>query len=316
MTAHRRIRSLLPGLVLLLGLAASPLHAQREYGGVPPSQYRAPGKPVPTVTLPEVDVEALFEEDAAAAKGAALRFGYSHEVDLAFGNSGVWENLPEGGRLWRLRVESRDALSISFVLGTFQIPPGAELWAYDDAREVVRGAYTHLNHQPNGQFAIQPIPGSAVTLEYHEPADTRWPGRLGIRTVVHDYRGVIPMLRRGAGGQQTVAGWCEVDVACPEGAPYPDQIAATVHLINGGLKCSGALLNNTAEDGRQLLLTAEHCGDLANGVFVFNYQMSGCGTGTSSMNDAVSGSIELAADVPLDFRLVEITDQLPESYDV
>ena len=311
-----RIRFPLAGLLLVGLLPLAPLHAQREFGGVPVSHTRALRHAAPTVALPRVDNAELLREDERTGTPGALRFGYAHEVELTFGNAGVWEDLPDGGRVWRLRLASNGAHSLGFLFSRFQLPPGAELFVTNDQGRVLRGAYTHFNHQPNGQFAIQPTPGSALTLEYFEPAGAPHTGQLGIGAVIHDYRGVLPMLRQRAGGTQAAAGACNVDVACPAGAPFADQIDATVHIINGIKLCSGVLLNNTSENGRQIILTAEHCSNLDNAIFVFNYENSGCGSGTANKNDSVTGSVELAVDDPLDFRLAEITAQIPESYDV
>lgn len=314
-------RLLLPlaGLAIL-GLFTPKLHAQIEHGGRPVSFDAGFRSAVVTERLPAVDVAALLEEDAARQEPGPYRFGHVHDVEVGFGSSGVWEELADGGRGWRMRFESPGALSLSFVLARFQIPEGAELFVYDDERTTVHGAYTWLNHQPNGQFAIQPTPGDAVTMEYYEPPGARFPGQLAVQSVVHDYRGVLSILAGSRGGKAgagaRASGACNVDVACPEAAPYPDQVDATVLIqLPGGL-CSGALISNTAQDARRLLLSADHCGTLDNAIFYFNYQNSQCGGGTAVKSQSVTGSTRLARDGTYDVRLVELGQPIPESFDV
>jgi hypothetical protein len=264
-----------------------------------------------------VERERLLAEDAAQGGKGPVRFADVLEVELGLRDAGVWEELPGGDRVWRLRVESRGAFSLAFVFRRFQLPEGGELYLYDDARTLVRGAYTELENRLDGEFAIQPTPGEALTLEYYEPARARGRGELELALVVHDYRDVLGVAqdRNGGGGG---AGACNIDVACPEGAPWQDQIRAAVHIMTlpAGLCCSGSLVNNTANDGTALVLSAAHCGSLTNAVFLFNYQRPACGSGPAPSTDTVLGSTELVADATLDFRLVRLNQPIPPAYGV
>ena len=59
---------------------------------------------VATWISPPVDVQRLLEQDAADRdrKEIPLRIGFPMPTDLATRNSGSWEELPDGGQLWRL----------------------------------------------------------------------------------------------------------------------------------------------------------------------------------------------------------------------
>ncbi len=301
-------------LVGLLLFSLGPvLTAQVEHGGLPPSLRRALRLPVPTARMRPVDRMALLAEDAARGGRGPLRFADVLEVELGPENAGVWEDLGDGDRVWRLRLLSEGAYSIALVFSRFQLPEGAELFVYDDARETVRGAYTELENRLDGEFAIQPTPGQALTLEYFEPRRARGRSGLVLALVVHDYVDILG--QKGGGGG---AGACEVDVACPEGAAWPDQIAAVaqVLVLPTGLCCSGSLVNNTANDGTALFISAAHCGSLTNAVFTFNYQRPMCGSGTAPTTDKVVGSVELVSDATLDFRLVRLVQPIPASFGV
>jgi len=291
-------------LLLAASLVATSSAAQVEYGGSP---ARALAGTVPTISLEPPDHAALRAEDALRPKGA-LRFGVVQPVDAGL-EDGSWIELPGGDRVWRLRIESRGAYSLSLLFSRFQLSEGAELFVHDDSRRSVRGAYTWLNNKPNGQFAVQPTAGDALTLEYYEPASIRGSGELALAAVVHDYLDFLSLE-----GPALESGPCNVDVNCPEGDPWRTQIDSTVQIIAGGFLCSAMLINNTANDGRQLVMSANHCGNYDNAVFRFNFQRSGCDTGSSPTNQTVQGSNLIAAGTAGDFRLVEVIPPIPASY--
>jgi hypothetical protein len=290
--------------------------AQVEHGGRPPSHLRGLGKPAPTAEMPRVDAALMLAEDEAMPvapdepANKPLRFAEVLPVDLDLKNSGAWEDLPGGGRVWRLRIHSPGAKSLALVFRRYQLPPGGELYVYDDARKEVRGAYTDLEHRLDGKFAMRPLRGDALTLEYFEPATARGTGEIALSLVAHDYRGVMdgvdsqgdPQNRSGGGG-----GGCEVDVTCLLGAGWEQQSKACVKILSltAGAFCSGSLLNNTANDGTVLVLSAAHCGDLSTAVFTFDYQLPACRSGTPSGAD-VTGATPLVFDDPLDVQLLRI----------
>ncbi len=296
--------------LLAAALLAPPALAQLEYGGAPLPPELVAGLDVPSVVLPEVDHAALLQEDLTLPKGP-LRFGVVQEVSLGLSDAGAWHALPDGGRVWLLRVQSPGAFSLGLVFAEFSLAPGGELFVYDDGRATVRGAYTWQNNLPSGEFAVQPMQGDVLTLEYHEPAADRPQGRIRLGGVVHDYRNFFALVDDPGPAR---GGSCNVDVNCSQGNPWRNQIDSAVQTISNGVLCSASLVNNTANDGRQLVISANHCGTLNNGVFRFNFQRSGCGTGTSPTNMTVQGSTLLATSTNGDFRLVEIIPAIPSTY--
>ncbi|MDF1798908.1 MAG: hypothetical protein P1V81_07010 [Planctomycetota bacterium] len=306
------------GAAALLGLSTV-ASAQLSFGGLPPSDYDALlTGPVPTVKMDPVDVARLEAEDAMAEKVGAFRFGDELAVHLTPGNSGEWTELENGDRVWRLRIESAGAYSLSLIFDEFLLPAGSELYAYDDERTVVYGQYNQANNKANRMFAIQPLPGDALTLEYFEPAHVTAPGAITVGTVVHDYKdvfAVVDALGKSTGSPKA-AGACNNDVNCPVGAPWGDQVRSVVAIFIGGGVCSGSMINNTSGNNDQLFITANHCGSVTNAVFRFNYEKSGCGSGTAPTNQTVQGSTLLKASSSGDYRLARLTQAIPPSYNV
>jgi len=305
--------------VLLVALLALPAAAQLQWGGLPPSlggdaAVRALlAGPPPTAAMEPVDVGAYLLEDSAAPKGTPFRFGATLPVDLSPDGAGVWTALPGGDRVWRLRIASPGAYSLGLLFDEYTLAPGSALWVYDDGLAHVLGAYDDRNNKEDGQFAIEPVPGEAITLEYLEPHAVAGQSSLRVGGVVHDYRDLYTLIDKGA-GPGDAAGACNNDVNCPEGAPYQAQKRAVTLLIIGGALCTGALINNTANDGTQYYMSANHCGSLSNAIFRFGFEKPGCGTGTAPTNMTVQGSTQMATSSSLDFRLVKITSPIPTSY--
>jgi hypothetical protein len=291
---------------LLLALTAN---AQVQWGGSPPSSYLSLSGTVPTITLPAPDVEALRAEDLTRGKNQALRYGALVPISAGLDGAGLWEDLPGGDRVWRLRIDSAGAQSLSLLFALYNLTPGQELYVYDDARTTTLGSFTYMNNKPDGLFSTFPTPGSAINLELFDPAWSTGAPALVLENVVYDYTGVHSLL---AGSDARTD--CEIDVACPQGAPWTDQINATARILASGALCTGSLVNNTSNDGRQLFFSADHCGTLNNGVFLFNYQTASCGSGFAPQTDTVSGSVRRASSSSLDYQLVELTQTIPSSY--
>ena len=78
---------------------------------------------IATKALPSFDLEQVRAEDALNDYkfDKPWRFGYMHSVDFGF-EDGQWTTLKNGDRIWRLAVESKDALSMNFIFDEFSIP--------------------------------------------------------------------------------------------------------------------------------------------------------------------------------------------------
>jgi hypothetical protein len=305
--------SLRPAALLIGALLSAPVTAQLTVETDSPSQALAGlATDVPTFDMPELDIERLLAEDALPIKGIPYRFGEEFPVDFDLKQLGLVDVLPDGGHVYRLRIASAGAFSLGLGFSAFELPEGAGLWVHAEDGSETYGAYTALNNKDNREFAIQPLAGSALVLEYVEPADVAFPGEVVVSRVVHDYRNTFGHKNGYAAG----SGSCNNDVNCSVGNPWADEIRASAMIIAGGFLCSGSLINNSANDGTQYFWTANHCGSMNNAVFRFNYEKSGCGSGGAPTNQTVQGSVFIASNSSVDYRLVRITPAIPDSYDV
>ncbi len=301
-------------LAVLFGLSIiNPASAQISAGGIPPSFAKTLTAAVPTIAMPAIDVAAYLAEDEAAGKDVAYRFGAPIEVSYNLNNSGTWSDLPEGGRVWRLRIESSGAYSIGLLYDQWYIPEGGGLFIYNDDRSQVIGAFTSFNNWTDGTNITQPVAGDATILEYYEPASVTGQGVLAISRVVHAYRNLFG---RGNLDNYGDSGSCNNNVNCPEGADWQREKRGVAMILSGGSRiCSGSLINNTNNDYTPYFLTANHClGGETSWVFMFNYESPGCTNQNGPTNQTVANATRRATDTPSDFALLQLSSSIPLTY--
>jgi V8-like Glu-specific endopeptidase len=303
------------GIFLIMNFSLS---AQISQGGQPLSfktDNKNLTKEIPYETMPEINIAALKAEDTKNdyRGGQPWRFGENIEVDLNNKNSGVWDILSDGTKVWRLGIHSRGAVSINLTFKKYRLPQGAELFIYTADKKELIGAFTEYNNRKDGKFATTLLPGDKIILEYMEPAIADFSGDIQLSQVTHGYRGVYEFSK--AFGE---SGYCNVNVACAEGAQRTDEIRSVAMLVTGGNGfCSGALINNTRFDGKPYFLSADHCySDPASVVYWFNWQSETCENPSSAPSyNSISGAEDVARNSESDFWLVELSTAPDENFD-
>ena len=275
---------------------------------------------IPVVATPSVDREALAAEDAVTDqyKEAPYRFGVEIEVAYSLENSGRWIIDPNSDvAVWQLGVECPEATSISFELSRFDIPKNAQLYIWNKDRTEFLGSFTRENMNTERTFGIGILHSDKVFLEYVVPMNSKTWGEIEIGKIVHGYRPILAShfdVDRGPFGS---SGACNINVNCPEGADWQVEKRSVALIVEGGdAICSGALVNNTAQDGTPYFLTANHClgGSTANWVFYFNHESATCGGSSGPTNQSISGSVIRASNAASDFALLELNSTPPASF--
>jgi hypothetical protein len=291
------------------------IFAQISQPGTPPSFLKTNlSENIPVIPMAKVDVESLLQEDMIfdTIKDIPWRFGDNLYVDITPENSGVWDVLENGDKLWRVSIESEGAYTINLTFDKYKLPPGAELYVYNRERSRVLGAFTNYNNQDDGYFATTLVEGDHITVEYFEPANVDFSGELSIEMVTHAYRDPF-MFAKGFGD----SGSCNLNVACSEADEWQQQVRSVVMLVTGGNGfCTGATINNTQQDQTPYVLSANHCyRNPSTVVFWFNWQSEECADPPSvPPYNSMSGATQIARNSSSDFWLMELNQPIPDEY--
>lgn len=300
--------------LLLCGLllAAFSGFSQQGDGGVPKSYKLSSGtKTIDKHTFAQPDIAALRAEDQIVDKNGSgpWRFGYNNSTNLTMANSGTWTTLPNGDKIWRIVVECTNALTVNLTFDNVSLPEGNELYVYNTDKTFILGKFTSY-HLYEGNLGTELVPGSVAIAEYYVPArNVSQAASLRINTVTHGYRTSDEFVEKAFGS----SGSCNMNVNCSDGAPWVNQRNGAVMLVSGSNGfCSGSLINNTQNDGKPYVLTANHCySNPASWIFRFQWQAAGCtNPGASPSFQSLSGAVLRARRTPSDFCLVEITGGL------
>jgi V8-like Glu-specific endopeptidase len=212
-----------------------------------------------------------------------------------------------------LKITSFGAHALLPVFDAWNMPEGASFYAYSDSDQA--GSFTAANNKENNQFAIRPVVGDTITLEYNGPREGL---EVNLQKVIHVYRGFkaveddISSLGYGDSGS------CNVNVACSEADDWRDQVNSVAVLLNTLSRgyCSGSMINN-AFPGKQTFLTAAHCRPGSNDILMFNYQSPTCNNQNPGLSSqTVQGLTTLASSNTYDFQLMEVRETIPASYNV
>jgi hypothetical protein len=255
------------GIFLCVMLSLASVYAQESTGELPYSFTNTlPKSVVQSKVMTTLNGDALRKNSKAnAALGKPLHLGKLLSANFNLLNSGSWVTLKNGDRIWRLEIQVPGALATSLYYDDFYLPEGAKFHVYSKDKEYFIGAFTQKNNPKDKLFATETIFSSACVVEYYEPAHVKGLGRVAISSINHMF--IIPDFVSKAANRTKGfgdGGACMINVNCPEGANWQNQKRASVQLqMKVGpdiFGCSSTLLNNTAQNDKPYVLTAEHCG--------------------------------------------------------
>lgn len=312
---------LLPALLLL---AAGNTHARQ---GEPPYSLSAHAKIA--ISVPIIDVHAIDAAQRRAEVAARehtpgphskrLNIADDNRVSITPDSAGVWQLLADGARLWRVRVRASGATDMHLGFTRFALPAGATLHVIG-ANDYYQGPYVATDATA-GRFTAAVVPGDTATVELRLPAGSELaPGALELGSVGAGFRALFDAAPKSAGDPGS-AGACNIDVACPLGQAYPDEIRAVGYYEffdedeGEYYACSGTLVADVPRDRRNYFLSAAHCistaSEAASMVVYWNYQSTHCGVLSAPpggfFNDDQHGATLRAQRADVDFSLVELT---------
>jgi len=307
------MKKILVILTLVLPLIS---YSQVDNGGDPLSwMVSLDNQVLRTIRTEAIALEVIRAQDAVtdSYKETPYRFGVEHEMNLDFFEQATVTPYKDQS-IYRLKIHCPEAVSVSFLFDAFHLPEGAELFIYSSDHTELKGAFTEESNPLTGIFPVGLTLSDVVVIEYNGPREG---AEIHLSQIVHGYRSILNKweTEKGPFGN---SGVCNVNVNCPQGAAWSEQKRAVALIVTGGnALCSGALVNNTQQDGHPYFLTANHClGTPANWVFYFNHESPTCIGSTGPTNQSISGSTLLANNLNSDFALLELNQTPPSSYNI
>lgn len=214
----------------------------------------------PLKKMPHFDITPLLEEDEAIeGLDFPFRFGKSIDVNISL-NDGKWQST-DSINTWSLQILSKGAYSLNFIFSELYVPEGGEMYIFNEKGSMIFGPITSKQNNHGKTFLSDIIQGESILFQASIPKKTEEKFSLRISKVIHGYKNIFaPVLDPGYGQSQN----CTKDVICYNQWSDESDGVVQILLASGNELCTGALLNNTAQDFKPFILTAYHCIDVGD----------------------------------------------------
>ncbi len=312
-------------VLFALALSVAPLAAAPAKSTADPSfalERGADGVQVYVASRLRVD-ELINRHLATWKPGAPLRFAEPYEVAFSTRTLGDWTAGDDGFDTWQVRLRVPSAVSINLGFSRYVMPQDGTLTLYSADKSRKIRAFTAADNGAHGQLWTPMLDGEEILVEARVPKLRRDSLELELASInagFTDFNNPMAVL----------SGSCNIDVVCPQGDAWRDQIRSVGAYSRGGIDyCSGALVNNMRNDGKSYFLTAYHCGVTASTqasvVIYWNYENSTCrapgsgasgGPGDGSRAEFSSGVVVRGTSSATDFTLVETQTPVDPAFDL
>mgnify|MGYP000387571585 CR=1 FL=1 len=261
------------------------------------------------------------ETQIKAVSDTAYDVGVAELVNINFVTESSKFTNGDGTKIYRLKIEVQNILGLGVDFSTFYLPTGAKLFAYNEDKSILLGAFTSNNNQADNKFSIQPISGTKLILEYNQPSEINDNPQIVINRISKIYR---PLFGNNQTAQQKSSD-CYENVHCVSGIEVERSVMKWLfydYKDESYYVCSCALVNQdvSANNVKPYVLTANHCGknaDLSTAVFYFNYQNSTCTSNNANQyNYTLTGGTKRAKRAVFDMFLLELYSFPPPDYNV
>ena len=230
--------------------------------------------------------------------GGGVRFAYPVWVDYTLENSGVWQELENGNKVWRLKIHIPGALSLHTYYDKFWLPDGCKFFVYNEETEQSIGAVTSgfINSSKENpvKYATALIYGEDIVYEYYQPAYVKDTAIISIHRIDYGYRYINNPYQKGSrDGLPPLP--CHKDIC---NTPYQNVGRAVTRISVpspvGSEWYSGALVNNTNNDMTPYVLTTviplcsglDALGDADASDWTFYWNYTSCRSGDISTRGA------------------------------
>lgn len=285
--------------------------------------------PMPILYLDDTLAIAHLNDGAGTGKdGTPLKVGECLDFEINAGQMKHW--VQDGRSHYQCKLVAGGAKGLGLIFSQAGFPFDLAVRFSTTAKDTDTDTDT-LHFTYPFPAIVPPLPGDTFQLEL----STQFALDDGMKIISNACYFFRPIQHPSAQSAKSRLPGCEVNVHCAEGDNWTQQTRSVVKIlskVNQNLYyCSGTLVNNTANDGAPLLLTAAHCAegsggdvasdaDLALWIFYFNHETADCAGSIPSSNEAsLTGAIRLATsegntDPGSDFLLLRLMDPVPDDY--
>lgn len=285
---------------------------------------------MPMFRLPAINMSSSRAAALPRGKPGPLQFAQPFAYSIKMAQTSGWQKLAYQGQkvdVLRYQIESPNALSLNLGFSRYNMPKGGQLFIYADDYAEVIGPFTHRDNDLHGQLWTPIINGKKITIEINIPASLKHQLDIELSKI---NQGFIDIGHLSTARSTLKSGPCNVDVACAVADGWEDQIRSVARYTRNGIFfCTGAAINNTANDKKAYFLTANHCGfnvdNAATIVAYWNYQNSFCRSIGTNQNGLAgngrlvqfnSGAVLRASYAETDVALLEFDDPILLNADV
>jgi len=223
-------------------------------------------QPQDRVVLLPPDMSHIEKEDLDAEQNQGpVRYAIAVPASFTPENSGVWHQMEDGSKIWRLKVKLPGALATVTAYDRFWLPDGGKFFVYSEETRQSIGAiiseFIEGDQVKPIEFATALIYGENVVYEYVQPSAVKEHPIISIKDIGYAYRYVENSYSKDGTRSVGSSGPCQVNINCQEGANWQTEKRAvtriSIQLGEDFFWCSGALINNTANNFTPYVLTAD-----------------------------------------------------------
>jgi lysyl endopeptidase len=158
---------------VLVGLISLTGKSQISQGGEPMKTGLLKSSRKPVVEMPALNMFMIAENESddqlRENKLKPFRFAYPFEVNFTPENSGEWLHGENGYYIWKVTIRSAGAKSINLIFDEFKLSENARLFLFSEKRKSFFGRFYQCNNKSSGKFAVSPVLGDEITVQYEIP---------------------------------------------------------------------------------------------------------------------------------------------------
>jgi lysyl endopeptidase len=266
---------------------------------------------LPNQTIADLEAEDVVNE----SKSVPWRFAKLIETNISITSNGTLKSVGNTW-VWALKIKTNNAKSLSLTFKNLQLTKGAEIFLFTNEKKVIYGPLTKEMYTTTEEISTEVLPGNSIFVLYRIPKSMEVIDNVVISKIGFGYRnGGSAFRNEGAVEDRTLS--CHTDVTTATGDCFRmEQRAVARTLINNSSSlCTATLINNTQNNLRPFLITANHCSfdnasnpvNFANlGIRFLFYQ------GNSSIITFIGATERVSTGAISDCSLLEMT-QTPTS---